>query len=163
MPGFGTSKWTRGPYGEILPPPLNAGIEPDEVLNGIVGARIYALMTPQERASFYGDAAIYAHQRRLERVFGGETQTPVEVALYAALLNGQSISLRPLGYEGKRYQSFAPVLQRVGGGRWQVGLEDAGKMEVIEEADSRRAYLRARELATSWAEAESLGSKAVPK
>ena len=158
MPGFGID-WKRGPYGEILPPPLNGGIEPDAILKEMLGGDTHGLMTARERALFYGDAAIYAHQKRLERVFGGETQTPVEAALYRAFIGGQPVSLRPLGYEHKIYQSFAPVVRRVGDGRWQVGVEEAGRVEIIEEADSRQAYLRARELATNLAEAESLGSK----
>lgn len=150
--------WAYGPYGEILPPPLVAGLNPDDVLREMVGAEIFDLMPPGERKMFYGEAAIYAHQKQLEQTFAGDTGGDKDKeGLYRAILAGKSLSLRPLGYERQTYSNFAPVWRRVGDSRWQVGVEGQGEVEVFEAESVKSAYLKARDLYVVWAEAATAG------
>lgn len=174
MAGSGKTRQAVGPHGEILPPPLTAGLDPDEALKEMVGEELFEQMPAAERAAFYGDAAIYAHQKRLEQVFAGQTDGIEGGAeLYDAAMAGATISLRPLGYERVQYRTFAPVLHRLPDGRWRVGLpgerlpgerlpserlpseRSEGKTQVLDETDGRLAYLAARTLYVQWAEAEA--------
>lgn len=162
MDGFGKSDgWAYGPYGEILPLPLVAGLNPDDVLREMMGSEIFELTPPEERRMFYGEAAIYAHQKQLERTFAGETGGDKDKEfLYQAILEEKPLSLRPLGYERQYYSTFAPVWRRVGDGKWQVGIKLAGKVEVFEAETVKAAYLKARDIYVVWAEAEArLGGK----
>lgn len=157
MAGSGkNNKWAYGPYGEILPPPLVAGLNPDDVLREMVGIEIFRQMPENEREMFYGEAAIYAHQKQLECAFAGESGGDKDKEfIYQAILEGKPLSLRPLGYERQRYSTFAPVWRRVGNGKWQVGIELAGKVEVFETENVKAAYLKARDIYVVWAEAEA--------
>ncbi|MFQ5616795.1 MAG: hypothetical protein ACE5GO_10120 [Anaerolineales bacterium] len=149
--------WTYGPYGEILPPFLAAGADPDETLKEMVGEETFEAMPPDERELFYGEAAIYAHQRALERVFAGQTAgDPAKSALHRAIYEGRLISLRPLGYEREQHRAFAPVLRCLGDERWQVGLPERGRHLVL-TGGGEQAYLAARNLYVEWTEAEVEG------
>lgn len=156
MAGHGIKDtFERGPYGEIMPPPMLAGAMPGETLHEMVGPEIFEQMKPEEREAFYGEAAVYLHQKNLLRLFAGEFPggMPEAAALYQAVMQGEPISLRPLGWEGATYHTFAPILQRIAGDEWRVGL--AGQGHCIALAGSPASVLRrARQLYVIWAENE---------
>jgi len=142
-------------FGEIIPPVMVGGIDPDEMLREMMGEETFNAIPVQEHELFYGSVAIYAQQKQMEKVFAGQTDGIEGGAeLYRAALGGAMISLRPLGHENERYTTFAPVFQRIADGIWQVGLKTYGtKIAHLNEADSLKAYLQARELYAAWAEA----------
>ncbi len=101
-------EFERGPYGEIVPPSLAVGMTLDNL------------------------GLVYVHQRRLRQAIAGELDDDVARDLYqAVVVEGEPLSLRPLGQEEYDLCSFAPVLQRVEGDRWRVGVVGQGRTREI--------------------------------
>jgi hypothetical protein len=133
--------FTRGPYGEIFPPPLGvSGLDPDEALDMLAmdsGSESGPAPMPtrgKRRVGMVNLAVFHIHQQTLKGVLGGQWgDDPDEEAIYKAVVeNGEPMSLRPLGFESLYFSSFAPVLKRVEGDRWRVGLPGFGKDLLIE-------------------------------
>ena len=150
--------FSRGPHGEIFPPPLVAGASPEEALREMVGGDIYERMEPAERKAFYGEALLYIHQQNLRRALAGEMadDPDADALCWAVVQQGEPMSLRPLGMEEMEFKTFAPVLRRVGDDRWQVGIPDDGH-HVILIGDAPSVLRQAQQLYVAWAEAETGG------
>ena len=145
--------WTTGKYGEIIPYSLVAGLNPDEILQDMVGIEIFRQMPENEREMFYGEAAIYAHQKRLERVFSGLVGGDEALAaIFEGVMNGTPITLCPLGYENWPH-AFAPVLQYLGRNTWRVGVAEGAMPIRILTGPAETVYRQARQLYVSWVEA----------
>jgi hypothetical protein len=147
-----------GPYGEIFPHPLVAGVDPDDALDRLA-ADSKAMGSPIDMPSrgksldgMYALARLYVHQLRLRDAMAGELDLPEAQALRRAVMDQRlPMSLRPLGMEDLEYKGFAPILTYLGENRWQVGSEDAGATEVI-EGDPAEAVERAQQIFTAWSE-----------
>ncbi len=160
MVGKIDKEFARGPYGEILPPPLVAGHTPadlDEILQEILAddEGLYDSLSPTERQSYHGQMLIYLHQERMMQAFAGEFDGPDAADIYQAVVVGsEAISLRPPGMEEVIYQTFAPVLQRIGPEQqWRFGVEGQGHFITLTGA-APTVLRRARQLYVTWAEAE---------
>ena len=126
--------FTRGPYGEILPPPLVSGLDPDEALAQFVqaaeqsGNPVTVPSRGQSRKGMINLAMLYAHQQNLKRALSGLSDDGVGdnadgQALYEKVVeDGELLSLRPLGLERLHFTTFAPVLRHFEANRWRVGL-----------------------------------------
>jgi len=147
----------RGPYGEVLPPPLVAGMLPEETLETFardLGTTTEAI--PEEvLEEMLNLSVVYVHQLRLQRAIAGELcDDPDARDLYRAVVDeGEPMSLCPLGQEGLVFSTFAPVLRRVEGDRWRVGLEGRGKTTEI-TASPDEALRQALGVFRAWREAE---------
>lgn len=145
--------WTCGKYGEIISFPLVAGLNPDNILLEMVGADIFGQMPPEERRMFYGEAAIYAHQKQLERVFSGQVgDDEALAAIFEAVMNGTPIILCPLGFENRPH-SFAPILTYLGRNTWRMGVAEGAMPVRILSGSAEEVYREARRLYVAWAEA----------
>jgi hypothetical protein len=159
--------FTYGPFGEILPPPLVAGVDPEEAREqaGLVSLPSVERV-PQpglSRAERDGLAAMALQQVRLAEALGGRLATAEGRALYRAVAQqGKMLSLRPLGMEGESYRTFAPVLQRISRDRWRVGTRGHGRVQELFAADPAQALDKARELYVRWAEEEATAALSRP-
>lgn len=145
--------WTTGKYGEIIPYPLVGGLNPDETLQDMVGIEIFKQMPQNEREMFYGEAAIYAHQKRLERVFSGLVGGDEALAaIFEAVINGTPITLCPLGFENLPH-AFAPALTYLGNDTWRVGVAEGAMPTRILSGSAEDVYRKARQLYVAWVEA----------
>jgi hypothetical protein len=165
-------EFERGPYGEIHPPPLVAGLHPDEVLDEMV--RDFEMtvsdLPGEELEALRNLGLVYAHQRRLRQAIAGELMyDPDARALYeAVVVRGEPVSLRPLGQEDLAFAGFAPVLQRVEGAPsinfapasrgtgqalWRIGLEGHGQTTVI-AAGASCVVRQAQQIYADWSDAE---------
>ena len=121
-----TTGFATGQYGEILPPPLLDGVDPEEALQEYYafqlahGHTIDKPRTDGEKKILVNFALILAHQLRLRKVVDGQGETDVEKDLCEAVMAGQPLSIRPLGRERSQRKTFAPVLTRLEGmaGNW---------------------------------------------
>ncbi len=105
-------EFERGPFGEIVPPSLVAGMPMGEALDNL--------------------GLVYVHQRRLRQAIAGELDEAEARDLYrAVVVEGERLSLRPLGQEERAFSTFAPVLQRIEGERWRVGVAGQGRTREI--------------------------------
>lgn len=151
-------EFSRGPHGEIIPPPLFtlSGVTPDD-LDGVVAEMVGDIYDHLPDPSLYHEEAlVYLHQQNLLRLLAGEfEESPEAVALREAVLRGELLSLRPFGREEATYRYFAPVLRRTGDDRWRLGLADYGRRTVLfSAADAPSALERARHIYVIWAELE---------
>jgi hypothetical protein len=116
-------EFERGPFGEIVPPSLAAGMPADEALEML--ARDSG--TPAGEVENLG--LVYVHQRCLRRAIAGELNDDDAARdLYrAVVVEGEPLSLRPLGQEERVFSTFAPVLQHIEGELWRVGVAEQGR------------------------------------
>jgi hypothetical protein len=148
----------RGPYGEILPPPLVAGLHPDELIKQLVGGEqgVASLLPQGNREDWQTLAMLQAHQQRLREAIAGRLQgDPDGQALHqAVVVEGEPMSLRPLGMEQLIFPSFVPVLQRAADNRrWQIGVEGQGGSMTM-TAPIGDVVRVAQEVYVAWAEAD---------
>jgi len=149
-----------GPYDEIYPLPLLAGMTPEEALKQLVEdstAMGHPFVPPTrgqyvEEMHFRGQC--HVHQQRLPKAMAGEMDdVPEAAALRQAVMElGHRMSLRPLGMEILKYSSFAPVLQYLGDDRWQVGLKGEGRVQSFEATDPAEAIKAAQQVFKRWAD-----------
>ncbi len=147
--------FSRGPYGEIFPPPLLGGVTPaelDEIVHEMVDDE--ALLADVDLSQFHDEAMLYLHQQNLLDVLAGRREDPDVADLREAVLQGEPLSLRPLGHEDISYRTFAPVLQRISDNSWRLGVESYGQTATVAGDNAGVALRRARQIYTGWAEAE---------
>ncbi len=139
------------------------------------------LKLPKFGFSFGGTvvhALQYAHHMHLREVLAGECEDIVESELYEAVTGrGEPLSLRPVGLEERYFDAFAPVLRcltprnlnsagrSASGGnaghsaersasgvlKWQVGVKDHGRVEILKESDPAKAVAEAQRFYADWA------------
>ena len=175
---------SRGPYGEILPPPLVEHVTEEEALarlvadNAALGVKVSVPQRGHARDGLINVALLYAHQMRLREVLAGRFESSQEEALYEAVtMDGESISLRPLGLEWARYIGFVPILQTQTPGRlliprnrvgpdkpilWRFGINGRGYSELFANIDSVKAVAKAQAIYVrlSTQDAETFEAKA---
>ncbi len=123
-------EFERGPYGEIVPPSLAVGMPLDNL------------------------GLVYVHQRRLRQAIAGELDEAEARDLYqAVVVEGERVSLRPLGQEECVLSSFAPVLQCIEGDCWRVGVAGQGRTRDITAPPGRVVEL-AQGVFVEWCAAE---------
>jgi len=154
-----------GPYGEIFPLPLLAGMTAEEALEQLVkdSAEMGHPFDPPSRGQYVEEMAFrgecHVHQQRLPKAMSGEmADVPEATALRRAVMDlGHKMSLRPFGMEILEYASFAPVLQYLGDDRWQVGLEEHGRVKTFETDDPAKAVKAAQRVFKTWADEDDDG------
>ena len=175
---------SRGPYGEILPPPLVEHVTEEEALaqlvadNAALGAKVSVPQKGHARDGLINVALLYAHQMRLRQVLAGRFESSQEEALYEAVtMDGEPLSLRPLGLEWTRYPGFVPVLQAQTPGRlliprnrvgpdkpllWRFGINGRGYSELFAHTDPVEVVAKAQALYVqlSRKDAETFEAKA---
>lgn len=155
-------QFSRGPYDEILAPPLTSGLDPEAALAQMVAAveasghEITIPKRGESRRGIINVAFLYCHQINLAAALSGTlTEDPAAVALARAILDAREpLSLRPLGLESLYFATFAPVLQRLAGDNWRVGRADWGRTLVFEATDPAQALEHARQVYVKWTAAE---------
>jgi len=153
----------RGPHGEIFPPPLVAGMTMEEALEELMRAS-EELGHPitdmpsrgRSREGMEWLAVVHAHQHRLRSCLAGEMMdNPDVLDLHqAVMVEGEPMSLRPLGQEDLVFAGFVPVLQRIEGDLWRIGIgEEQGKALEITAAPED-VVRRAQEIYVLWSDAD---------
>jgi len=148
--------FSRGQYGEILPPPILDGLTPtdlDEVVREMIDDP--DLTEGENLTSYHPQAMVYVLQQNLFRALTGELTDPDAVDLRDAVLRGEPLSVRPVGHETLAYRTFAPVLQRISDNSWRLGLEEHGQTAIIAGDNAGLALRRAWQIYVTWAEAEA--------
>lgn len=161
-----TVAFATGKYGEILPPPLLAGVDPDEAFRNYYafqlshGHKIDMPKNEGEKKILYNFAMIWTHQMRLRKVIAGIGElTEVESALHDLVLAGNSMSIRPLGRERSSRKTFVPVLTHLGSEtgdtehHWQLGQPGHGRVETFIAATGR-AIETAQLMYVRWCDEE---------
>jgi len=154
-------RFQRGPYNEILPPPLIGDISPEEAFKRFYAFslskrhRIDKPQTEEARAVLYNLGGIFVHQMRLRDVIGGEVETDIEKALRDAVWKGERLSLRPLGLEDNNFETFAPVLVRLGKNDWLVGVPGEGFVIPLHDVPPGDIVKQAQTIYIQWRETES--------
>jgi hypothetical protein len=153
----------RGPYDEILPPPLIHGATPDEAIAQLATAvkQQSGVEMDQPRSGRSGEglrrlSAAYVHAQNLLKALRGELWTADAIALRVFVeQGGEPVSLRPLYLEDLHFQSFIPIFQREGQNNqcWRIGLPDQGKSKVI-EGSCAEAFTQAQATYAEWAAQE---------
>ena len=151
----------RGPHGELYAPPLVGDLDPNEALARLVadsalqGARVDVPKRGHALEGLRNVALVYVHQLRLRDVLAGQCRNDTERALHqAVMVQGELLSLRPLGLEALTFVTFAPVLQHLGAGRWRIGLPEQGHCAEFPAADPAQALAMAQEKYVAWCAAE---------
>ena len=153
-------RFQRGLYNEILPPPLIGDVSPEEAFKRFYaftlskGQKIDKPETEEDRAVLYNLAGIFIHQMRLREVIGGQAETEVEIALRVAVLDGERLSLRPLGMEQKVFDTFAPVLKRLGEIDWLVGVPGTGQLAPLANVSPKDVIEQAQAIYVQWRDTE---------
>ncbi len=146
----------RGPYNEIMPPPLLDNVSPEEAWKRLYafslskGHKLDKPETDEDRAVLYNMGGVFVHQMRLRDVIGGDAETDVEIALRDAVWDGERLSLRPLGLEGNNLETFAPVLERLGTNDWLVGVPGEGQIVPLEGVPPEDVVEQAQAIYVGW-------------
>ena len=154
-------EFERGPYNEILPPPLIGDVSPEEAWKRLYafglskGHKLDKPETEADRAVLYNLGGVFVHQTRLREVIAGQAETDVEIALRDAVWKGERLSLRPLGLEDKVFKTFAPVLERLGTTEWLVGLPGQGHVEPLIGVPPEDVIEQSQAIYVEWRNAES--------
>lgn len=157
-------RFTKGPYGEIFPPPLFEGVTQAQVVkrfkavNLADGTKLIEPKTDEGKKALINLSMTYHHQMRLRQVVGGQAKTETEKALHAAVMAGERLSLRPIGHEGRPIATFAPVLTFLGSEQWQVGLDGRGQVKAF-VSPPEKAIEQAQAIYVEWSNAESAVSE----
>ena len=154
-----------GPYGELFPLPLLAGMTPEEALDKLVedSAKMGHPFEPPSRGQYVEEMKFrgqcHVHQQRLPKAMAGQMDdVPEAAALRHAVMDlRHKMSLRPFGMEILAYASFAPVLQYLGDNRWQVGLKEHGRVQTFETPDPAKAIKVGQRLFKEWADEDDDG------
>ena len=152
-------RFTKGPYGEIYPPPLFEGVTQAQVvarfkaLHLAQGKPLTEPKTDEGKKALINLAMTYHHQMHFRKVIGGQGQTETERALHAAVVAGERLSIRPIGHEGRENTTFAPVLTRLGEQQWQMGLDGQGNVRVVDATDDQ-IIEQAQAIYVEWSRAE---------
>lgn len=162
-----TGEFNRGPYGEILPPPLVAGASPEEAAEFLVqtaSANDQPITTVPSRGKardgHLNQALLFLHQQNLSLALSGDlSHDPDAAALRTAILRGEPLSLRPLGQEQLYFATFVPVLQMIGSDLWRIGKPNRGRHHIFQGSPGE-AMMVAHRLYVSWAEEEQKAFKA---
>lgn len=123
----------RGPFGEIYCPPLLDGDDPDEALEGYHqqtiedGCPVDMPTRGLSREGMQEIGGVRLHVQRLRATLCGEYQSEDSVPVLLAVMNGEPLSVRPLGLEQLYFSTFAPILRRLGPNQWRLGREDFGR------------------------------------
>ncbi|MCL4302213.1 MAG: hypothetical protein KJ077_41380 [Anaerolineae bacterium] len=153
-------EFQRGTYGEILLTPLTADMSLEEALQEMVGKEMYQKMTSGEREAWCDEAIHSIHRQNLQRVLSGEVAGNAKaMVLYRAVMRGEPLNLYPIGLKRKNFNSFTPILRRVGDEQWQLGLPETGRYAIL----MGRVTLVLRQvwqLYLEWMEAEDVGDEA---
>lgn len=157
----------RGPFDEIFPLPLLAGLTGAECLARLEADAI-ADGNPLQRVPKRGES-----REGMERVGMGHVQKRLEIAALdgrfaeipsgaqleaqglrlLVVEEGEAMSVRPFMLEDYDYVSFRPTFQRVEGG-WRLGDPDHGRAQVITAATPGQALAQAFMLAADWMDEE---------
>lgn len=152
-----TISFPRGPYGEILPPPLishvtleeawqqykefklaiNDGPDPDVFLEMHEGWSLHLIF--------------HTHTHRLEAVLTGAARnmSERETQLQACFQRGELLAF-PSFTTGEDYPAtFVPVLKQLGATSWQFGLPGHGRV-VTFEADASDLFGEVKGLYMRW-------------
>jgi len=153
--------FSRGPYNEILPPPLVGGVDEEEALAMLAQdaeARGQPISIPtrgQSRKGMYNLAMLFVHQQNLKRALQGQSDDPDGQALYEAVVkNGELLSLRPAGMESLFFFGFAPVFGRVAESQWRVGLPEHGQTAAV-AGEAGAAIEAAWKVYVEWSKQEA--------
>lgn len=155
-----TVAFVRGPYGEIFPPPLLVGVDPDQALAELeraseeLGSPIVNMPgRGRSRDGMYNLALLRAHQLRLRAAIAGHMMDDPDARdLHEAVaVQGEPMSLRPMGLEDLSFAGFAPVLQRIEGDRWRVGVEGHSKTAGI-VASLPEVVAKAQSVYVAWSD-----------
>jgi hypothetical protein len=152
--------FSRGPHGEIFPPPLLGGnIDPKAIVAEMMAEAIRAgskIDIPEDQEAkdeLYGRAAMFRHGKSLPRLMTRPRDATEEAIRKAVVEDGERLTLRPLGLELADLElDFAPVVQKVGVKTWRVGLED-GRHEDFEDSDPGKAIAHAQQIYVAWCDA----------
>ncbi len=140
-----------GLLGDIIPEPLVHGLTADDLLTW------WSDLTDEEPNRRNLSLAISAfHQRRMRTMFT-KARSDIERGLVKAILAGQLVNIAPIGAQSTDITAqltFAPVLQRIGEGRWRLGTPDYGRYLEWDEALPGAAMRRAQALYGQWFDEE---------
>ena len=162
----------RGPYGEIFPSPLVSSGDEEEALAALArdaeqrGSPITMPSRGQSLKGMINQGMVRLHQLNLQRALRGEMpDDPDAQALYqAVVVEGEPMSLRPLGLESLAFTTFAPVLRHLQDKLWRIGLPPApnmagkpgqGRTEIIAADEPGQALEKAWRLYVKWSNEES--------
>ncbi len=152
-----------GMHGEILPPPLVAGLTSEEALDrfkvAIQEAGSPDVAIPARGPNLegmYNLALLYVHQFNLRQALAQQLHTPEAHQLHQAVVEQRKpLSLRPVGMEKLIFSSFTPIFQRIDDRRWRVGRLDDGRIEEIETSDPAEALEWAWQVFAEWSDDEA--------
>ncbi|MHC1732930.1 MAG: hypothetical protein AB9888_13005 [Bacteroidales bacterium] len=159
QPLLGYIDFKRGFKGEIIPPSLVDCMDPIQMTQeflGIVGISGKLLLF---NPTFCRLSKMYFQQAEMARVFTGERNDELAVALRESILTGNMLSLRPLGQEEKIFFSFYPILRLADplNWIWEIGLSFWGtRYHSFTQPDLSKAYLQARDSYAQWADEDTL-------
>lgn len=134
----------RGPFGELLPPDLCAGLEAEEITAALAEVGLTVADPVQGRVllqQLYLRAAV-AGQREYDDLACELRKAVIEQHV--------PLSLRPLGLEHLECVGFAPVVTYLGGVAWRVGLPHYGRIEFLVSDDPAQALAVAQQTFARW-------------
>ncbi len=148
----------RGPFGEIYPLPLVAGLTGAECLTEYA-QRAEEMGYPLQKIPTKGDSqegmwrvatSVVDGWRRQAALGGALDSLEARALYYRVVQQGERMSLRPLGHERDEYVTFAPVFERVDNTGWRIGVEGQGKVQVLAIVDPRHALAEAQKICGGW-------------